>query len=140
MKLEDIDVEKLALFVELEMERRLSWAANALYIAGRPPRATVRDEEAIDEDRGKSEAARAVRLLHAFAMSGACDVEEAPELALRFLWRWVYAPPFLSTSAADAAPLSLLRYGIEADEGAAPEEEQLVLLLQKSLWWTVARR
>jgi hypothetical protein len=133
VKVENIDAEKLALFVEAEMERRLSWSSNALYIATRPPRAVVRDEEAVDDDRGKSEAARAVRLLHAFVVDSEPAHAVAAELALRFLWRWIYAPPFMSTSRADAAPLEFVSR-VEADDDDPLEERQLAYLMYRAGW------
>lgn len=101
MKIEDIDVNKVALFVEQEMERHLSWAANVLTVEDRPPRAIdLRDADVIEADMGKSEAARAVHIIHAF-VAGSYSVPMAVELAFRFVWRWIYAPPFISTTGAD---------------------------------------
>lgn len=129
MKVEDIDAGKLARFVEQEMERRLSWAANALYIAGQPPRAAVRDEEAIDYGMGRSEAARAVVMLHLFVASDGAKLDRvSAELALRFVWRWIYAPPFTTTSHADQVPVVFLgREGAytKGDESKGVEERQL---------------
>lgn len=129
MKIYDIDVEQLALAVEREMERRLSWSSNALYIAGHPPRAVVRDEEAVDEDAGKSEAARAVKLLCMF-LAGTTDDRLAAELALRFLWRWVYAPPFMSTSEADALSLFMMMQNVVV-VGEKPEDHELIFVMRR---------
>lgn len=133
MKVEDIDAVKLALFVEAEMERRLSWSSNALYIATRPPRAVVRDEATVDEDAGQSEAARAVRLLHAFVVDSDPAQSVAAELALRFLWRWIYAPPFMTTTRADAAPLEVVSR-VEADDDDPLEERHLAYLMYRAGW------
>ena len=101
MKIEDIDVNKVALFVEQEMERRLSWAANALTVEERPPRAIdLRDADVIEADMGKSEAARAIHIIYAF-VAGSYSEPMAVDLAFRFVWRWIYAPPFISTTGAD---------------------------------------
>lgn len=133
MKVEDIDAEKLALFVEAEMERRLSWSSNALYIATRPPRAVVRDEATMDEDAGQSEAARAVRMLHTFVVASDPAHAVAAELALRFLWRWIYAPPFMTTTRADAAPLECVSR-VEADDDDPLEDRQLAYLMYRAGW------
>lgn len=136
MSVEAIDAGKLALFVEQEMERRLSWAANALYIAGLPPRAAVRDEEAIDYGRGRSEAARAVVMLHLFVASEGAKLDRvSAELALRFIWRWIYAPPFTTTSHADQVPVDLLGMGesyFDGDESKGVEERQLGHLMYRA--------
>ena len=121
MKIEDIDVNKVALFVEQEMERRLSWAANALTVEDRPPRAIdLRDADVIEADMGKSEAARAVHIIHAF-VAGSYSVPMSVELAFRFVWRWIYAPPFISTTGADGLGWDDMAIIPIGDDGRAKE-------------------
>lgn len=120
MKLAQVDPVSLGAFVERELRRRLSWAWNAL----RTPGVAMGDPP--QPDYGQlTEAAKAARGLAVYAKTGAgLSVDEA-ELYFRFLWRWVYAPPFMTTAQADALDL---RDGVPTI-GGGEEDEALKLVL-----------
>ena len=121
MKLTEVDPQRLASEVEGWMERRAGWSSNALHVQGRkPPRPAL-----AESDRQKTGVARAVVSLHLFARGDRAVTAQVAEACFRFVWRWVYAPPWMTTSEVEAMGLGEMR--VEQVVGAPDEALSLVL-------------
>lgn len=122
MKLTEIDAQRLASEVEGWMERRAGWSSNALHVNGRkPPRPAL-----AERDRQKTGAARAVVSLHLCARGDRTVTAQVAEACFRFVWRWVYAPPWMTTSEVEAMGLGELRV---EQVGNAPDEALALVMV-----------
>lgn len=121
MKLTEIDPQRLASEVEGWMERRAAWSSTALHVQGRkPPRPAL-----ADRDHQKTGVARAVVSLHLFARGDRTVTAQVAEACLRFVWRWVYAPPWMTTNEVETMGLGELR----VEQSAKAPDEALALVL-----------
>jgi hypothetical protein len=122
VKLTEVDPQRLASEVEGWMERRSGWSSNALHVQGRrPPRPAL-----AERDRQKTGVARAVVSLHLFARGDRTVAAQVAEACFRFVWRWVYAPPWTTTSEVEVMGLGELR--VEQVTKAPDEALALVMV------------
>lgn len=124
MKLIEVDPQRFAREVESWMERRATWSSNALHVHGhgrKPPKSPL-----AERDRCKTGVAAAVVSLHLFARGDAMVTPQVAEACFRFVWRWVYAPPWMTTSEVEAMDLGELRV---EQVGGAPDEALVLVLV-----------